>query len=46
MRGLFAVGIGVAIGVTIAVILAAREPLPAVAAAPPPDGPSTEGASR
>ena len=46
MRGLFAVGLGVAIGVTIAVILAAREPIPAVATTPSSDEPSAEGASR
>lgn len=34
MRGLFAVAVGVALGVTIAVILAAREPAP-VSAVPP-----------
>lgn len=34
MRGLLAIGLGVVIGVTVAVILAAREPAPA--GVPPP----------
>ena len=38
MRGLFAVGIGVALGVSIAIILAAREPARAGASSPPPEG--------
>jgi hypothetical protein len=38
MRGLFAVGLGIAIGVTIAVVLAAREPAPAGAATPRAEG--------
>ena len=29
MRGLFAIGLGLALGVTVAVIFAAREPAPA-----------------
>lgn len=37
MRGLFAIGLGVALGVTVAVILAAREPAPA-GTMPPAEG--------
>ncbi len=35
MRGLLAFGVGVALGVSIAVILAAREPAPILAPSPP-----------
>jgi len=38
MRGLFAVAVGVALGLSIAVILAAREPAPASARPPGAEG--------
>lgn len=38
MRGLLALAVGVAAGMTIAVVLAAREPAPARAAAPRAEG--------
>ena len=38
MRGLAALGFGVALGIAIAVILAAREPAPAGAAMPRAEG--------
>lgn len=37
MRGLFAIAVGVALGVTVAVVLAAREPAPA-GVVPPAEG--------
>ena len=43
MRGLFAVGVGIALGVTIAIILAAREDAPSGAPIPAAATPAAGG---